>query len=306
MELADIQIRDPFVLVEHGEGAYYLFGSTDPIIWAPPGIGFDCYRSTDLVRWDGPLPAFRPPAGFWSPGRYWAPEAYRVGDAWFLFATFTGDAFGMGTQVLRAERPQGPYLPWSDGPVTPRGWTCLDGTLFIDASGPWMVFCHEWTQVGDGEVCAIRLTDDLRASTGEPLLLFHASDAGWTKSIGEVEVGGGKLAAYVTDGPFLHSAGDGTLLMLWSSFGEQGYAMGVARSTTGVITGPWEQSSRPLWAADGGHGMVFHTLDGRLMMTLHQPNTTPAERAVFVEVHEASDADGRCVLSLPSPTGREH
>jgi hypothetical protein len=42
-----------------------LFGSTDPNVWSGPGIGFDCYRSVDLVEWEGPVAAFRPPSGFW-------------------------------------------------------------------------------------------------------------------------------------------------------------------------------------------------------------------------------------------------
>lgn len=301
MQLADIQIRDPFVLVQHDEGAYYLYGSTDPNIWAPPGVGFDCYRSTDLVEWDGPHPAFRPPPGFWSPGRYWAPEVYAANGAWFMFATFTGTDGAMGTQVLRAARPDGPFAPWSDGPVTPTGWVCLDGSLHVEDDGPWMVFCHEWTQIGDGAVCAVRLADDLRAAAGEPITLFHASDAAWSTSIGQMEVAGtqGKVDARVTDGPFLHRATDGSLLMLWSSHGARGYAMGVARSASGALTGPWEQAPAPVWAIDGGHGMLFRDLAGQLLMTLHRPNDTPNERAVFVPVHEELDSDQHLVLTLP-------
>ena len=33
-----------------------------------------------------------------------------------------------------------------------------------------MVFCHEWLQVGDGQICAIPMSDDL----GEAIeILFH-------------------------------------------------------------------------------------------------------------------------------------
>lgn len=122
VQLSDIQIRDPFVLVERGEGAYYLFGSTDANVWAPPGVGFDIYRSTDLIEWDGPIAAFRPPAGFWSPGQYWAPETYHLGDAWFMFATFGGSDGGRGTQVLRADGPGAPTCrARSSGPRRLRG-----------------------------------------------------------------------------------------------------------------------------------------------------------------------------------------
>ncbi len=293
MQLSDIQIRDPFVVVEHETGTYHLFGSTDPNIWEGRGVGFDCYRSTDLVNWDGPTEAFRPPVDFWSAGRYWAPEVHQHKGAWFMFATFTGDDGRMGTQALRAERVDGPYLPWSAGPLTPPEWVCLDGTLFVDNEGaPWMVFCHEWTQVGDGEICAVRLDDDLRCTRGEPVLLFRGSSAGWSRSLGPMDdlLGSGRIDIYVTDGPFLHRTDDGELLMLWSSMGEKGYAMGVARSATGTVLGPWEQQAEPVWAADGGHGMLFRDLAGTLHLTLHTPNSTPAERARFVTV---DDAGGR-------------
>ena len=56
--LRDIQMRDPFLLVE--DGTYYLFGSTDPDIWRAPGVGFDVYRGTApgvFTRFEGPFPA---------------------------------------------------------------------------------------------------------------------------------------------------------------------------------------------------------------------------------------------------------
>jgi len=81
----------------------------------------------------------------------------------------------------------------------------------------------------------------------------------------------------------------GSLIMLWSSRGAKGYAMGVARSDTGEVTGPWRQEAEPLWAEDGGHGMIFRALDGRLMLTLHCPNRSPNERPFFVEIEEAAD-----------------
>ena len=293
VHLRDIQIRDPFVVTVEEQRAYFLFGSTDPNIWDGPGIGFDCYRSADLVEWDGPVPAFRPPPNFWSPGCYWAPEVHRHGEAWFMLATFTGGDGHRGTQILRATDALGPYEPWSDGPVTPDGWACLDGTLHIDDASPWLVFCHEFIQCGDGEVCAMPLTADLRTSAGDAVRLFRASEAQWAVPLkGMEDIAEAPGPHFVTDGPFLHRGAGGQLLMLWSSFGAQGYTLGVARSETGTVLGPWYQDAKPLWTADGGHGMLFRTFDGALRLALHTPNDTPNERAVFVPIEEV---DGRLV-----------
>lgn len=285
--LDDIQIRDPFVVADEATRTYHLFGSTDPDVWDGPGTGFDGYRSTDLVDWEGPIPAFRPPAAFWGHRCFWAPEVHRFEGGWFMLATFTSAAGARGTAVLRADEPAGPFTLWSDGPVTPEGWSCLDGTLYRDDAGPWLVFCHEFVTCGDGQICSLRLTDDLRAAIGEPHLLFRASEAPWARPVaGLVDVAAVPPPHLITDGPFLHRAPSGTLSILWSSFGVDGYALGVARSATGALMGPWIQDDEPIWGRDGGHGMLFRTFDGRLHLAIHRPNTTPHERAVFLPVDE--------------------
>ncbi|GAA2011012.1 glycoside hydrolase family 43 protein [Microbacterium ulmi] len=289
LRLAGIQIRDPFVLTVAETGTYYLFGSTDKDIWRGPAEGFDCYRSADLEQWVGPIPAFRPPAGFWSDRNYWAPEVHAYDGRFFMFATFTAEGVRRGTQILVSDAPSGPYVPWGDGPVTPREWECLDGTLHVDEAGdPWIVFCHEWAQVWDGEIVAQRLSPDLSRAIGEPLVLFRASEAPWVERLRHPRVPE-DVAAYVTDGPFLHRLASGGLIMLWSSFGGSGYAMGIARSASGRVQGPWVQEDAPIWARDGGHGMIARTLDGGLLLTLHQPNETPLERAVLLELEETAE-----------------
>jgi beta-xylosidase len=281
-------MRDPYVLSLPTEGRYLLFGSTDMNIWFGPGTGFDCYESRDLENWNGPVPAFRPPPDFWANTQFWAPECHVWQNRYFLFATFARDGRQRGTQVLVANQPEGPYQLHSDGPVTPRDWECLDGTLFLDARGkPWMVFCHEWVQVGDGEMCAIPLSDDLRCAAGWPELLFHASEATWSQPFESQ----GRKGNHITDGPFCHLLTTGGLLLLWSTTGMHGgYTMGYAVSDSGNIHGPWRQSPEALYTRDGGHGMLFRDFRGRLLMTLHHPNHSPDERPMWVEVVERNGA----------------
>lgn len=280
--LDDIQIRDPFVLHDEEAGKYWLYGSTDANIWSGPATGFDTWWSDDLTNWNGPIPAFRPAAEFWSHTQYWAPEVHKHAGSFYMFATFTAPGHTRGTQVLRADRPEGPFIPWSKGPLTPRDWECLDGTLHVEEGAPHLVFCREWKDVGDGEIHVVPLSDDLRTTIGEPRRLFAASSAPWARSIPRPEF----PEVFVTDGPFLHRAADGRLMMLWSSFGDSGYAMGVSVSASGGIQGPWSQTDEPLWATDGGHGMIFRAAAGTLHLTLHTPNTTPDERAHFFPLVE--------------------
>lgn len=278
----DIHIRDPFILPITGDHTYYLFGTTGAEAWTNASSGFDYYVGHDLQNWEGPFPAFRPPAGFWSDRNFWAPEVHAFRGRYYMFASFKAEGVRRGTQILMANSPQGPFLPISDGPVTPRDWECLDGTLFVDANDqPWIVFCHEWVQIGDGEICAMRLSDNLTTAVEQPRLLFHASEAAWAQ-----ELNSKGRRGYVTDGPWLHRLTSGELLMLWSSMGKDGYTVGVARSLSGDILGPWEQLPEPLYAGDGGHCMVFRTFDGQLRLAYHCPNPSPEERPHFALLRE--------------------
>lgn len=279
----DIQIRDPFVVPVPEEKCYYLYGTTDINCWGPPGVGFDVFSSTDLERWKGPVPAFRPPLGFWSDHNFWAPEVHRYRDRYFMFASFKAKDVCRGTQVLVADNPRGPFLPNSERPLTPSDWECLDGTLYLDKdNNPWMVFCHEWVQVHDGEICAMRLSPELDKAAGEPILLFRASESPWVLQPECTE----NPNDLVTDGPFLYRTKNGSLWMLWSSFSATGYTTGVARSVSGEIQGPWIQDPEPIYSKDGGHAMIFQTFDGTLILTLHSPNKSPNERALFLPVAE--------------------
>ena len=229
MKTNEIHVRDPFVLP--WEGSYYLYGTRGPTCWGLAD-GFDVYVGKDLENWEGPIEIFHNDGSFWADREYWAPEVHVIDGAFYMFASFHSPDRRRGTQILRAEKPTGPFVPISDGPVTPADWECLDGTFFRSKDGdPYLVFCHEWLQVHDGEVCAMKLTPDLKAAAGEPRVLFRASQAPWV--VPSVDKDGNKN--YVTDGPWLHRCPDGRLMMLWSSHGKDGYAQAAAYSDLSLI-----------------------------------------------------------------------
>lgn len=271
----ELRIRDPFVLPVSEEGLYYLYGTNNL-------NGFDVYTSADLEQWDGPFPVFRPDADFWADRHYWAPEVHLYRNRYYMLASLKAEGVCRGTQIFVADSPRGPFRICSNSPVTPVDWECLDGTLYIDeANKPWMVFCHEWLQVHDGEMCAVPLTDSLDAASGDPVLLFRASEAPWTtpRNTG---------IDYITDGPLLFRSGE-KLLMMWSSFGQDGYAIGISRSVSGLVVGPWTHDEQMLYGNNGGHGMRFQNWQGEWMLTFHTPNSSPQERAVFVPITETGE-----------------
>src|SRR6185295_11171537 len=131
-----------------------------------------------------------------------------------------------GSQVLVSDSPEGPFIPFANHSTLPVDMMTLDGTLFIEEGVPYMVFCHEWVQIKDGTVEYIQLKDDLSATVGEPKRLFHGSDAPWSRKSDQ-------YGCHVTDAPWLYQTKNGKLLMLWSSGGPTGYAVGIAVSKTG-------------------------------------------------------------------------
>ena len=227
----------------------------------------------------------------------WAPEVHKYKGKYYLFATLNSDIKWKGdkaghpaythraTQVFWSKGPEGPFLPFEQKtPFTPLDQMALDGTLWVENGVPYMVYCHEWVETMDGEMKLVQLKKDLSGPVGEPIRLFCASAAKWSTGGGN-----GDVKTYVTDGCFLYRTKSDKLLMVWSSFMNGTYAVGIAESTTGKIIGPWRQQEKPLFV-NGGHSMIFRTFDGRLCLVLHSPNSPGGmERAKIFELEDLGD-----------------
>ncbi len=304
IKLADVRMRDVFILADETTKTYYAvsssFAPSSTFASGTEGRGrpaVQAYTSKDLVTWDGPHIIFQTPADFWGNTNIqgiWAPELHRHKGKYYLFATFDTDSklpeqwrnwlprVKRGTQILVGDSPLGPFKPFKNHSTLPVDMMTLDGTLWIEDGVPYMVYCHEWVQIKDGTVEMIQLKDDLSETIGEPVHLFNGSDASWNRKSPQ-------YSCWVTDGPYLYRSRTGKLIMIWSSFGTRGYTIGVAESTSGKLRGPWTQQAEPLVTDDRGHGMIFKRFDGQLMLVFHQPNKRPLERARFFELEDAGD-----------------
>lgn len=290
----EIHMRDPFVFRHADTGTYYLYGTTfadgcgdkDPI--------FEVYAGDDLETWTGPFIAFQPPKGFWGVRHYWAPEVFEIDGRFYMFASFKGGiGESRGTGILVADHPAGPYRPHSEGAVTLPGRECLDGTFYEDEEGQrWIVFCHEWTELYEGRMKALRLTRDLKASFGEPIELLNAAEMKWVRLFGDPRI---EKTGFLTDAPFLYKARNGELLLLWSSYsvpnysdeGFGGYTVAIARSASGRIEGPWTHDDRLLMDRNAGHSSLFRDGDGHLWISTHYPDTPHGqERPLFLRLEE--------------------
>ncbi len=295
---AALFVRDPFIVPVAETQTYYLYASGR--IDATGRRGVVVYKSKDLENWSDPTPVFGVPDNYWADakGSVWAPEVHRYDGKYYLFVTLADPAKKFapvtgrpplhlrGTSICVAESPDGPFRPTSQQPHTPADWMSLDGTLWVEDGKPWMVFCHEWFQTIDGTFELVPLKSDLSGPAAAPVTLFTASEIPWSfdmKASGIV-IKGRPVSGYVSDGCFLFRTHAGRLLMLQSSFiANQTYALGISYSESGKIAGPWKHEPKPLYAEDGGHGMIFTTFDGRLMLSLHSPNSEARCRLIELE-----------------------
>ncbi len=286
MKTNEINICDPYVLV-HG-GKYYLYGTRSESCWSEMD-GFDCYVGDDLENWEGPIEIFHRPESFFATQNFWAPECYHYNDAFYFVTTFGGTDFKKGIYVLKAEQPEGPYSLYSQR-LTPEDWVSIDGTLHFENDRVYLVFSHSFEDRLEANITMVELAADLSHAMSEPKILFLAREAAWARPFPWAkEEFGIEGDCYFTDGPSLRRMPDGTLYMLWSSWGTNGYAVGVARSVSDTIQGPWQQSPQAVWPENGGHGMIFEDLNGQLLLTLHYPNDKFAERPTFHRLMETKD-----------------
>lgn len=292
VSLKTLPFRDPCILADKASHTYYLYRSHSAknADGAEAG-GVEAYTSTDLRTWRGPKQVLTLPSSNWSTGGIWAPEVHEYNGKYYAFVTVNSnvvwkkkvegwpDYSWRGTQILRADKPDGPFLPISLHQQTPLDEMALDGTLWVEDGTPYMVYCHEWVQLGDGAMNVVQLSPDLSQRVGAPQMLFHASAAPWATGTG-VDVAG-MPRSIITDGCYLYRTRTGKLLMIWSSFCGKDYALGIAESVTGKIAGPWKQQPEPLYRNDGGHGMLFRTFGGQLCLVLHHPNKSEERVHIF-------------------------
>ena len=280
VSLKELSMSDPFIYPDPETKTYWLTGT-----------GGSLYKSTDLEMWTGPYNVIDL-SGTWMQGNFVAAaEIHKFGDKFYYAGTWNSHRICIEqvprrynvplnqTQLLVSDKVDGPYLPlvkdstFCLGPTT---WDIIDGTLYEENDTVYMVFVHEWTQLIDGTMAYMPLSKDLTHRIAEPTTIFRASEAAWSKemnSIGEATFGM-RMPGWVTDGPQMFRTETGRLGMLWSSWGENRYAQGIAWSESGSIKGPWIQEEKAFKGDNSGHGMLFKTFEGQLLYSVHHDGGT--------------------------------
>lgn len=294
--LDSIRLSDPFILADNATHTYYMTG-TGGLLW----------KSGDLKKWTGPYRMAKPDTTSWMGKNpmIWAAELHRYKGRYYYFATFTNRDVKIDTvkgnvierracHVLVSDKPDGPYVPMKDSTYLPAGKPTLDATFWIDTDGkPYMIYCHEWLQNGNGTVEKIELKPDLSGTVGEGKVLFRASDSPWSR---EKDSEGNDKPNKVTDGPFVFRTQTGKLGMIWTSWVYDVYTQGVAYSASGTLDGPWVQEKEPITPPNFGHGMLFRNFEGKLLMAIHSHQSVNGRTVRIPHIFEADDSGDKLIV----------
>jgi GH43 family beta-xylosidase len=296
--LDSIRLSDPFILADKATATYYMTG-TGGLLW----------KSKDLRKWTGPFTVAKTDPASWMGPRpmIWAAELHHYNGRYYYFATFTNREVKIDTvkgnaierracHVLVSNRPDGPYVPMKDSIYLPANKPTLDATLWVEAGKPYMVYCHEWLQNWNGTVEKIELKPDLSGTIGMGQVLFRASDSPWSRERNER---GEIVPNKVTDGPWVFRTRTGKLGMLWTSWVYDVYTQGVAYSSSGTLNGPWVQEKEPLTLPNYGHGMLFRTFEGKLLMAVHSHQNVGGRTIRIPHLFEVDDSGDKIIVGQP-------
>ncbi|MBD0832542.1 glycoside hydrolase family 43 protein [Aestuariibaculum sediminum] len=294
--LDSIRLSDPAILADKKTSTYYMTG-TGGLLW----------KSKDLAKWTGPFVVAKTDTESWMGSRpmIWAAELHQYKDRYYYFATFTNREVVIDTikgnvinrrasHVLVSESPDGPYVPMEDEMYLPPDLATLDGTFWIDTDGkPYMVYCEEWLMNWNGTMEKIELKPDLSGTEGKRKVMFFAHDSPWSK---EQDQFGRIVPNKVTDGPYLFNTQTGKLGMIWTSWVFSDYVQGVAYSESGTLDGPWIQEKNPITPPNFGHGMLFRSFDGNLLMSAHSHKSVNGRYIRIPHLFEVDDSGDKIVI----------
>ena len=134
----------------------------------------------------------------------------------------------------------------------------------------------------------------MSGSLGEGKILFRAHDSPWSK---EKDENGNIIPNKVTDGPWLFRTQTGKLGMLWTSWVFNVYTQGVAYSESGTLDGPWVQEQKPVTPPNYGHGMLFRTFEGKLLMSVHSHEVNKEGRTERIpHLFEVDDSGDKIIV----------
>ena len=225
---------DPGVLYDPTSRLYYLTHTS-----GDAGTHYPIFSSPDLVTWTPEGAVFPPGAAgapTWAASDYWAPEIHAFQGSYRAVFTARNKGGVLSVGIATAPTPTG---PWTDGGVpvvTSANFSMgyIDATLWLeDPAAPWLVWKRD---ANDPAHCSGACPTYIYAAPLNADATALLPGSSWTVLLQQDAAWEGNLV----EAPWLYRH-NSTLYLFFSgsSYNNANYAVGVARSTSGTILGPW-------------------------------------------------------------------
>ncbi|MEO5595178.1 MAG: glycoside hydrolase family 43 protein [Chitinophagaceae bacterium] len=309
-----VKLGDPYVL--YTDGTYYIYGTG-------ASNGFPAYKSADLVNWQSLGQVYtRDTNTSWGIHSFWAPEVYKVNNKYYMFYSAqwknnpTNELENFRIGIVVSDKPEGPFIDFSDKPVFDPGYPIIDADVFFDKDGRAYLYysrcCYKhpvesglatmakqkgwYNEIEESWVYGIELKPDFSGVIGEPVLLLRPpvsindKQAEWeSRSVTSREVNRRWTEGSVT------FKKDNIYYIMYSAnnFAGQNYAVGYATSTSPL--GPFtkaannpvleKNTARGGTVTGTGHNNIIYSPDKKEMFCVYHARTsaTGNDRVVFID-----------------------
>lgn len=330
----NIEFGDPYVL-KASDGMYYMYGT------GGAKDGFRTCSSPDLINWKEEGQVYRGNTdSSWALSHFWAPEVYEINNKFYMFFSAqwkinpTNELENFRIGVAVSDKPTGPFIEISDGPIFDPGYPIIDANLLIDKDGRIYMYysrcCYkhsvesevaDWAkaqglfdQIEESWVYGVELKPDFSGVIGEPVLLLRPpltmddKQAEWESR----SVTSGEVNRRWTEGSYIFER-KGVYYMMYSanSFEGQNYAVGYATSKSPLgyfakaDNNPILQKNTTFGGdvTGTGHNSITYSKDGETMYCVYHGRTkeTGQKRVVFIDAMEVTD-EGKLVVHGPTTT----
>ena len=257
----NIFVADPFILED--KGVYYLYGTSS-------ANGIVVWRSTDLLRWEGPCGATQGLAlhknDSWGERNFWAPEVYNIHGQYVM--TYSVESH---IAVAEASSPLGPFVQDEKKPLVDENG--IDSHIFMDDDGTAHLY---WVRFQSGNIIyTARMSQDLKSvdmTTAQHCITPQQGT--WERTQAEPR-------ANVAEGPFVIKRDDKYYLSYsCNHYQSPDYAVGWA--VADKPEGPWTRNKdnpillRHAGYAGTGHHAFLKTSSGKVYIVYHAHNSLTA------------------------------
>ncbi len=280
-KFGNILLADPTIF--NDEGTYYLYGTGG--MTGHSGEGFEVYKSTDLVNWEGPCGAddgycLKKSYATWGTTGFWAPQVFkRDGKYYFIYTANEQIA------VATADSPVGPFT--QEEPVCiPAKTKEIDPFIYFEGKKAYMY--HVRLQDGN-RIFVSEMNKDLKSLKENTTRECLHAETGWEDTA--------NAKWTVSEGPTVVKIGK-TYYLFYScnDFRNLDYAVGYATAKSPL--GPWEKHGEPIIVRGvigengTGHGDLFKNEKGEWQYVFHthfSPSVVSPRKTAVVTL----DFDGK-------------